>query len=99
LNAFGHSTSGSARNSRYRAGAQTPRRRRTSNPAAPVRSAAPKLADSERELILRALEAARWRIKGPKSVAAALDLHPSTLYNRMKKLGIQPSGPAEDGSE
>ena len=67
--------------------------------ASPVVTAAPTLADSERELILRALETARWRIKGPKGAAAALGLHPSTLYNRMKKLGIQPSGPAEDGSQ
>jgi PAS domain S-box-containing protein len=67
--------------------------------AVPVRAAAPTLADSERELILRALETARWRIKGPKGAAAALGLHPSTLYNRMKKLGIRPSGPADDGSE
>ena len=46
-----------------------------------------------------ARERARWHIKGPKGAAAALGLNPSTLYNRMKKLGIQPSGPAEDGSE
>jgi len=56
------------------------------------------LADSERDLILRALERTGWRIKGPKGAAAALGLNPSTLYSRMKKLGIQPPGPAEDGS-
>jgi formate hydrogenlyase transcriptional activator len=71
----------------------------TLDDAAPVRPAAPTLAASERELILRVLETARWRIKGPKGAAAALGLHPSTLYNRMKKLGIQPSGQAEDGSQ
>jgi transcriptional regulator of acetoin/glycerol metabolism len=53
------------------------------------------LAASERELILRALERAGWRIKGPKGAAAALGLNPSTLYSRMKKLDIRPSGPAE----
>ena len=58
----------------------------------------PTLADSERELILRALEKARWRIKGPAGAAAALGLNPSTLYSRMKKLGIRPPGPATDGS-
>ena len=67
--------------------------------AAPVRATAPTLADSERELILRALETTRWRIKGPRGAAAALGLHPSTLYSRMRKLGIRPSGPAEDGPE
>jgi formate hydrogenlyase transcriptional activator len=55
------------------------------------------LADSERELILRALASTGWRIKGPKGAAAALGLNPSTLYSRMKKLGIRPPGPPEDG--
>ena len=41
----------------------------------------------------------RWRIKGPKGAAAALGLNPSTLYSRMKKLGIRPPGPADDGSQ
>jgi formate hydrogenlyase transcriptional activator len=58
----------------------------------------PTLADSERDLILRALESRRWRIKGPTGAAAALGLNPSTLYSRMKKLGIQPPGPADQGS-
>jgi PAS domain S-box-containing protein len=66
--------------------------------AVPVGGPAPTLADSEREAILRALEKAAWRIKGPKGAAAALGLNPSTLYSRMKKLGIRPPGPAEDGS-
>ena len=56
------------------------------------------LADSERDLILRALERARWHIKGPQGAAAQLGLNPSTLYGRMKKLGIRPPGPAEDSS-
>ena len=54
--------------------------------------------DSERELILRALETAGWRIKGPNGAATALGLNPSTLYSRMKKLGIRPSGTAPDDS-
>jgi formate hydrogenlyase transcriptional activator len=66
--------------------------------AAPVGAPPPTLAHSERELILRALESTRWRIKGPKGAAAALGLNPSTLYSRMKKLGIRPPGPEEDGS-
>lgn len=56
------------------------------------------LADSERELILQALEGRSWHVKGPKGAAAALGLKPSTLYSRMKKLGIHPPGHAEDGS-
>jgi formate hydrogenlyase transcriptional activator len=66
--------------------------------AAAVGAPPPTLADSERELIVRALESAGWRIKGPKGAAAALGLNPSTLYGRMKKLGIRPPGPADDGS-
>ena len=59
--------------------------------AAPTPAGAPEptLADSERELILRALERTGWHIKGPKGAAAALGLIPSTLYGRMKKLGIR----------
>jgi formate hydrogenlyase transcriptional activator len=57
--------------------------------------AAPRLtlADSERDAIVRALEGARWRIKGPTGAATALGLRPSTLYSRMKKLGIRPHAP------
>jgi formate hydrogenlyase transcriptional activator len=54
----------------------------------------PTLIDSERELILRALETSGWRIKGPKGAATALGLNPSTLYSRMKKLGLKPHGAA-----
>jgi formate hydrogenlyase transcriptional activator len=56
------------------------------------------LADSERQLILRALESRRWKIKGPNGAAAALGLNPSTLYSRMKKLGIRTPGPTAGGS-
>ena len=54
------------------------------------------LADAEREHILRALETAGGHIKGPKGAAAALGLKPSTLYSRMKKLGIRLRGQAEN---
>ncbi len=56
------------------------------------------LADSERELILRALERAGGHVKGPKGAAAALGLKPSTLYTRMKKLGIRLPGQADMSS-
>ena len=46
------------------------------------------LDEAEREHILRALEATGWRINGPKGAAAMLELHPSTLRFRMKKLGL-----------
>ena len=75
---------------RHAEGADARRRRRR------VAAPPPTLADSEREPILRALESSRWRVKGPKGAAAALGLNPSTLFSRMKKLGIRPPGPAED---
>ncbi len=66
--------------------------------AAPVAAPPQTLAEAEREVILRALESRRWRIKGPKGAAAALGLNPSTLYGRMKKLGIGSRGAEEDDS-
>jgi PAS domain S-box-containing protein len=66
--------------------------------AAPVGAPAPTLADSERELILRALESRHWHVKGKAGAAAALGLNPSTLYSRMKKLGIRPPGKAANES-
>ena len=65
--------------------------------AAPIAAPRQTLAESERELILRALESAGWRVKGPKGAATALGLNPSTLYSRMKKLGIGPPGTAHRG--
>ena len=56
----------------------------------PVAAPPQTLADAEREHILRALESAGWHIKGPNGAAAVLGLNPSTLYSRMKKLGIRP---------
>jgi transcriptional regulator with GAF, ATPase, and Fis domain len=47
------------------------------------------LADAEREHILRVLQMTGWQIKGPAGAAAELGLNPSTLYSRMKKLGIR----------
>jgi transcriptional regulator of acetoin/glycerol metabolism len=65
--------------------------------AAPVAAPSKTLADAEREHIVRALERAGGRIKGPKGAAAELGLNPATLYSRMKRLGLRPSRQAEDG--
>jgi transcriptional regulator of acetoin/glycerol metabolism len=43
----------------------------------------------ERTHILAVLEACHWHIKGAGQAAERLGLHPSTLYSRMRKLGIQ----------
>jgi DNA-binding NtrC family response regulator len=46
--------------------------------------------------ITQALKATGWRIKGPGGVAELLGLNPSTLYSRMKKLGISSSQQRDD---
>jgi transcriptional regulator with GAF, ATPase, and Fis domain len=43
----------------------------------------------ERMHILNVLESTGWRIKGKNGASELLELKPSTLYSRMKKLGIQ----------
>jgi formate hydrogenlyase transcriptional activator len=47
-----------------------------------------RLEDVERAHILNVLQQVQWRIKGADSASARLGLKPSTLYFRMKKLGI-----------
>jgi PAS domain S-box-containing protein len=47
------------------------------------------LATVEKSHITRVLESTGWRISGPKGAALILDLKPSTLRYRMKKLGIE----------
>jgi formate hydrogenlyase transcriptional activator len=46
------------------------------------------LADAEREHILGALRETAWILGGPKGAAARLGMKRSTLYKKMKKLGI-----------
>ncbi|MGH7491074.1 MAG: sigma 54-interacting transcriptional regulator [bacterium] len=46
------------------------------------------LDESERQHITEILEMTNWRIKGQKGAAMLLGLEPSTLYGKMKKLGI-----------
>lgn len=50
------------------------------------------LEESERQLITKALEKTNWRVKGPNGAAKLLGLQPSTLYGKMKKLGIPNRG-------
>ena len=46
------------------------------------------LEEAERAHIVRALERCNWRIRGPHGAADQLDIKPTTLKSRMKKLGI-----------
>ncbi len=59
--------------------------RRIEEPEAPLKD----LAAMEREHIERVLKETGWRIEGPKGAAAVLQLHPSTLRFRIKKLDIR----------
>jgi transcriptional regulator with GAF, ATPase, and Fis domain len=43
---------------------------------------------AERLHIEATLDRCGWRIEGPTGAAAALEVHPSTLRSRMKKLGL-----------
>jgi transcriptional regulator with GAF, ATPase, and Fis domain len=47
------------------------------------------LQDIERDHILRTLERTRWKVSGSGGAAELLNLKPTTLEARMKKLGIQ----------
>ena len=47
------------------------------------------LRDLERDNLLAALERSNWRVSGTTGAAELLGLHPSTLRDRMKALGIQ----------
>jgi formate hydrogenlyase transcriptional activator len=47
------------------------------------------LEEVERAHILAVLDACQGRIKGAGQAAERLGLHPSTLYSRLRKLGIE----------
>jgi formate hydrogenlyase transcriptional activator len=46
------------------------------------------LDEAERAIILQALEQCQWRIRGSNGAAALLDIKPTTLESRVKKLGL-----------
>ena len=46
------------------------------------------LLEKERQFLIEALKERGWRIQGLSGAAARLDLSPSTLRSRMKRLGI-----------
>jgi formate hydrogenlyase transcriptional activator len=47
------------------------------------------LEDVERSHIVTVLAQTKWRIEGPQGAARVLNMNPSTLRSRIKKLGIQ----------
>ena len=50
------------------------------------------LSENEKRHILRVLKRTGGRIAGTGGAAEILDVHPNTLYSRMKRLGIQRTG-------
>jgi formate hydrogenlyase transcriptional activator len=55
-----------------------------------VRAMAGSLDEAERAIILQAVEQCNWRIRGATGAAALLDIKPTTLESRIKKLGLMP---------
>jgi transcriptional regulator with GAF, ATPase, and Fis domain len=70
-----------------------PRLRLADDLAGPARNQlAPSLKnmiETQTDHILRVLEQTNWRIDGAKGAALILDMNPSTLRSRMRKLGIK----------
>jgi transcriptional regulator with GAF, ATPase, and Fis domain len=54
-----------------------------------VTAMAGSLDEAERTIILQALEQCNWRIRGSTGAAALLDVKPTTLESRIKKLELQ----------
>jgi formate hydrogenlyase transcriptional activator len=75
--------------SAHGAGASRPRRAGAAPPAAGLASA---LEETERSLIVAALDQARWVVEGAQGASKILHLHPNTLRSRMAKLGIKRPG-------
>ena len=56
-----------------------------------VKATAGSLDEAERAIILQAVEQCNWRIRGMNGAAALLDIKPTTLESRIKKLGLAPT--------
>jgi formate hydrogenlyase transcriptional activator len=64
---------------------------------APSQVANPTLEDKVRQEILIACQRANWKLGGPRGAAARLGVKRTTLFYKMKRLGIRPpSDPVED---
>ena len=66
----------------------TRRRRQDIPPSLSADASDMSLTAAERGHILAALQQTKWKLEGPDGAARALNLNPSTLRSRMKKLGI-----------
>jgi formate hydrogenlyase transcriptional activator len=59
---------------------------------APVENPNPTLEDKVRKEILAACQRANWQLGGPRGAAAKLGLKRTTLFYKMKRLGVAPPG-------
>lgn len=57
---------------------------------APIKIAKPTLEDKVRQEIVAACQRANWKLGGPRGAAARLGLKRTTLFYKMKRLGITP---------
>src|ERR1700758_1211912 len=64
---------------------------------APMEIANPTLEDKVRQEILAACQRANWKLGGPRGAAARLGLKRTTLFYKMKRLGIAP--PSNGGQD
>jgi formate hydrogenlyase transcriptional activator len=60
--------------------------------SAPLEISNPTLEDKVRQEILAACQRANWQLGGPRGAAARLGLKRTTLFYKMKRLGITPPG-------
>jgi formate hydrogenlyase transcriptional activator len=67
-------------------------------PAPPAAEGPSSLAEAERRAIREALRRCDGRIYGPSGAAAALGLKPTTLYGKMRKLGVSRRPAGDDGT-
>ncbi|MBW2119753.1 MAG: sigma 54-interacting transcriptional regulator [Deltaproteobacteria bacterium] len=61
----------------------------TENQMIPGKKTLTSLSENERQHILRALEETGWKVRGLGGSAGLLEIHPSTLEYKMKKLNIK----------
>lgn len=47
------------------------------------------LEKNERQHIISTLKETKWKIKGKNGAAEKLNINPSTLFSKMRKLGIE----------
>lgn len=69
-----------------------------SNASAPLSTKPITLEDAEREHIFRTLQQTKWLVSGPRGAAARLGIKRSTLYFRMRRLGISRSSRVDSTS-